>query len=89
MFRAISKAAGHPIHFWAKWVGFFAFMAAGWWMGDLMAYMVVWTTLLTQTTDSQTIVTLYTGNQDTCEIKAQMKELGRAVPGAREMIHDE
>lgn len=89
MFRAIAKAAGHPTHFWVKWAGFFACMAVGWWAGDVMFYMVLWTTLLTQTTDSQTIVTLNTQNRDTCLILDELGELGEAVPGARNLVSQE
>lgn len=89
MFRAIAWAYGHVSHFWAKVIGAVVVCAFGLWWGDMMAVMVAYTLVLTIMTDLGTIVIQNTGSRDTEEIKAQVGELGRAVPGARDVIKEE
>jgi low affinity Fe/Cu permease len=86
MFRLAARFTGHPGHFYGKLTGAAVVLGLGWWLGKLELYMLTWTTLLTITTDLQTIVLQHAGDEDTSEIKAQVKELGRAMPGAREVI---
>jgi low affinity Fe/Cu permease len=86
MFGRVAWAVGHQAHFWVKLAGGVVVLLAGWLMGQLELFMLSYTTLLTITTDLQTIVIQNSGDRDTAEVKAALKELGRAVPGARDMI---
>ena len=88
MFRTISWAYGHPAHFWIKVAGAGVVCLIGWFWGDVMAVMVAYTTFLTVTTDLGTIVIQNTGSADTEKLIRQGSELGRAVPGARDVIQD-
>jgi low affinity Fe/Cu permease len=88
VFRTISWAYGHPWHFWAKVVGAVVVLIIGWFWGDIQAVMLTYTTLLTVTTDLGTIVIQNTGSADTEKLMQQGSELGRAVPGARDVIQD-
>jgi hypothetical protein len=89
MFRAIAWAYGHPWHLWAKAIGAVAVTAYGWATGTWMETMVAYTMFLTVTTDLGTIVIKSAGDDDTNEIKEQVGELGRAIPGARDVIHED
>jgi low affinity Fe/Cu permease len=88
MFRSIAWAYGHPWHLWAKVIGAVVVTAYGWATGTWMETMVAYTMFLTVTTDLGTIVIQHAGEQDTHEIKAQVSELGRAMPGARDVISE-
>lgn len=57
--------------------------------GGLSDWLLGWTTTLTVSTQLQAILLQSTQNRDTREIKAELKELGRAVPGARDVIPEE
>lgn len=89
MFRAIAKAYGHVGHFWAKAVALVAALIFGWFWGDIMAVMVAYTLFLSVTTDFGSIIIQNTGSHDTEKLLAQGKELGRAVPGARDVIDNQ
>ena len=56
--------------------------------GELETVMLAYTTFLTITTDLGTIVIQNSGSDDTCQIKEQLSELGRAVPGAEDIIRE-
>jgi hypothetical protein len=88
VFRLAAQLVGHEWHFYGKALGAVLAMGIGWAAGQLEFAMLLWTTLLTITTDLQTIVIAHSGEQDTCAIKAELSELGRAVPGARDLIRD-
>jgi low affinity Fe/Cu permease len=87
-FRDVAWAYGHTRHFWAKVVGAVVVLGIGWLMGELEAVMLAYTTFLTVTTDLGTIIVQNSGADDTCQIKEQLSELGRAVPGAEDVIQD-
>ena len=87
-FRDVAWAYGHTRHFWAKVVGAVLVLGIGWLMGDLQTVMLAYTTFLTVTTDLGTIVIQHSGADDTCQIKEELSELGRAVPGARDVIRE-
>lgn len=86
MFRTIAFAYGHPRHFWAKVAGAGVVCVGGLLWGDMMQVMVAYTMFLTVTTDLGTIVIQHAGAADTEAIKEQVADLGRAVPGARDVI---
>jgi low affinity Fe/Cu permease len=88
VFHLAAKLTGHPWHFWGKAAGAVLVFAIGWLMDQLEFVMLLWTTLLTITTDLQTIVIQHSGDEDTASIKAELSELGRAVPGARDVIRE-
>jgi len=87
-FRDVAWAYGHVRHFWGKLVGAVVVLGLGWLMGELEAVMLAYTTFLTVTTDLGTIVIQNSGSDDTCQIKQQLSELGRAVPGAEDIIRE-
>lgn len=86
MFRLAARFTGHPGHFYGKLTGAVLVLGLGWWVGKMELFMLGWTTFLTVTTDLQCIVIQHGSDEDTGKIMAQVKELGRAVPGAREVI---
>lgn len=88
MFRLAARLVGHEWHFYGKLTGAVLALTIGWLAGQLEFAMLLWTTLLTITTDLQTIVIAHSGEQDTCAIKAELSELGRAVPGAKDVIRE-
>jgi hypothetical protein len=88
MFRKIAWAYGHVAHFWAKVIGAVVVTAYGWATGTWMETMVAYTMFLTVTTDLGTIVIQNTGSGDTERLLAQGSELGRAIPGARDVISE-
>jgi low affinity Fe/Cu permease len=88
-FRDVATAYGHVRHFWLKVVGAVLVLLAGWLLGDIQTTMLAYTTFLTVTTDLGTIIVQHSGADDTCQIKQQLSELGRAVPGAEDVIPDE
>ena len=87
-FRDVAWAYGHTRHFWLKVAGAVVVLGIGWLMGELEAVMLAYTTFLTVTTDLGTIVIQNSGSDDTCQIKQQLSELGRAVPGAEDIIRE-
>ena len=87
-FRDVAWAYGHTRHFWGKVVTAVVVLGIGWLMGELEAVMLAYTTFLTVTTDLGTIIVQHSGTDDTEAIKAELSELGRAVPGARDVIRE-
>ena len=85
-FRDVAWAYGHVRHFWGKVVGAAVVLGIGWLMGELEAVMLAYTTFLTVTTDLGTIIVQNSGAADTEKLLAQSSELGRAVPGAADVI---
>jgi low affinity Fe/Cu permease len=88
MFSRVARAYGSPTHFWLKVAGAVVALTAGYVVGKLELFMLAYTTLLTITTDLGTIVIQHAGDRDTNEVKAELKELARGVPGARDVIRD-
>jgi low affinity Fe/Cu permease len=93
--RWCSEWTGHGWYFMLYVVGSFVAMAVGWARGAVMDTFIVWTALLTVTTQLQTILIQRVTNQEQAADKErqikqeeQLKELGRAVPGAAEVIED-
>lgn len=64
-------------------------VAGGLLTGRFLDWMVGLTTGLTVTTQLQAILLQNSQNRDTRDVKAQLKELGQAMPGARDVIPEE
>jgi low affinity Fe/Cu permease len=86
--RWCSEWTGRGWYFMLYVVGTVVVLGIGWWRGNVMDTMIVWTAALTVTTQLQTVLLQNSGTRDTCEIKAQLKELGRATPGAEDVIEE-
>ena len=86
--RWCSEWTGAGWYFALYAVGTVVVVAGGLLTGRFLDWMVGWTTALTVSTQLQAILLQSTQNRDTREIKAELKELGRAVPGARDVIPD-
>lgn len=63
-------------------------LAAGWWAAWSDTWQLTATTALTWTTWWQSLLLQASSNRDIVEIRQQLSELGRAVPGARDVIQD-
>jgi low affinity Fe/Cu permease len=90
VFEAIAQwcatVTGSAWYFALFVVGTVACLCVGWWRKQLSFWMLVWTTALTVTTQLQTVLIQNTQNRDTEEMKSQLEELGRATPGAKDVI---
>jgi low affinity Fe/Cu permease len=86
--RWCSVWTGQGWYFALYLVGSALVVAGGILLGPFMEWMLGWTTLLTVTTQLQAILLQNTQNFDTGDMKAELSELGRAVPGARDVIRE-
>jgi low affinity Fe/Cu permease len=86
--RWCSVWTGRGWYFALYAIGTVLVLAGGLMWGPFMAWMVGWTTALTVTTQLQTILIQNTQNSDTSDMKDELKELGRAVPGAKDVIKE-
>ena len=63
-------------------------LAAGWWLAWSELWQITATTALTWTTWIQALLLQASSNRDTKQIMDQLSELGRAVPGAEDIIRE-
>lgn len=88
VFKWIAHAYGHHAHFWIKVIGAVIVGATGYMVDRMSDFMLAYTTFLTVMTDLGTIVIQNSGEGDTRDIKDEVKEIARAVPGAKVVTKD-
>lgn len=65
-----------------------AWLAAGWWFAWSDTWQLTATTALTWSTWWQSLLIQASSNRDQKLVMQELSELGRAVPGARDVIQD-
>ena len=86
--RAVAEAAGRPAAFMGALVLVLLWLISGPFMGWSDTWQLLINTPTTVITFLMVFILQATNNRDTREIKAELSELGRAVPGAEDIIRE-